>query len=1144
MKTTLTPDGPLNPSSTNLVRARNHSPLMKIKMRLTLLLATLLPVVAAQAQIVDCTCLTNLHELQTNACLGVIPDVCAISFPCLQVPVVPQCSQTPAPGGPVGPGTYPITVTFIDFSTGQAVTQACLVNFVVTMPPGGCGTNSCINPPTGMAAWWPLDEPNGFGVYADLSGNGNAAIVESAGNLGNAGSPNAVAGKVAGASFFYGPTVRGRAPNAASLNFGTNSFSIDCWVNPVLFFGGWQPIVDKLNQSAAFGYALSVFNNNVELRLGNGTLYTHTGPAVTPSVWNFVAVAVDRVANTVTFHVNGVTGLPQPLIPTGNFNSALDLLIGGSHVVTNGYSELAVDEVELFNRVLTSGEMTALWQADSYGKCKPTFPCTNSTVSIFCPPSTNVQTCTTSAIVFYPPPIATTSCGVITNITCVPASGATFPLGTTVVTCTATDSQGNTASCTFNVVVTRDLTPPICPPTSLSVTGCPPRVPNFATNGLVTDNCTPVGQISVVQSPLPGTVLPPGQTLVTLTACDWQTNCVNCNVLITAVYSGALPVITCPTNIVAMAHVGCTPGGATVAYPPPQVSNGTLVSCTPPSSSFFLFGTTVVTCVATNACGTNQCTFTVTVNSGLFTPPCTPPPANMVMWLRFDEYSGPSAFNSAAGNHGYLAGNPPRTIGQFAVNSLCFNGVNQYVQVTPYAAMKFGTNDFTVDVWVKPATSNNTIRTIVDHRELSGPVVRGYSVFLGTNNTVGFQLADGTLSNYYFNTVVPADGRWHFIAISVKRNDPLGIKLYVDGVADVNPKDPTTRPGSITAGPCFPFRVASRSYAVTEMFPGCIDEVELFRRALAPAEIQAIYDARCRGKCRITCSAGGFIGIPECWVGPPLTNTMVIYNLLPFQPFTWSIQPLPVGGNCTKPCPPFSPSSGTGTADVNGNGILQPVITLTTNFGVGDCVCWRLTVTLADGQQTVCDGAYCMTGLLNVCVVPNLPLGQATNLEPSTVAFSFEGAGSSPTVITNAYAVLRSPENVVVLATALSTITVPPAGGGIIQVPASFAFPEYDPGRTYTVAIEADLDGLGAYATLSSVPVINVVPSTPEEVPIEARRGLGGTVIIIWPDPCGTIEINPNPWNPTGWSTGPVQTSPWEFTPAANQTALFIRLRK
>ena len=58
---------------------------------------------------------------------------------------------------------------------------------------------------------------------------------------------------------------------------------------------------------------------------------------------------------------------------------------------------------------------------------------------------------------------------------------------------------------------------------------------------------------------------------------------------------------------------------------------------------------------------------------------------------------------------------------------------------------------------------------------------------------------------------------------------------------------------------------------------------------------------------------------------------MPIYNPLPYpQTFTWSIQPLPVGGNCTKPGPTFSPSSGT----TNAPGLSYAVITTSvTLFG-------------------------------------------------------------------------------------------------------------------------------------------------------------------------------------------------------------------
>ncbi|HKC82839.1 MAG TPA: HYR domain-containing protein, partial [bacterium] len=41
----------------------------------------------------------------------------------------------------------------------------------------------------------------------------------------------------------------------------------------------------------------------------------------------------------------------------------------------------------------------------------------------------------------------------VASLACVPASGSTFPIGTTTVTCTATDTHGNTSSASFTVDV-------------------------------------------------------------------------------------------------------------------------------------------------------------------------------------------------------------------------------------------------------------------------------------------------------------------------------------------------------------------------------------------------------------------------------------------------------------------------------------------------------------------------------------------------------------------------------------------------------------------------------------------------------------------------------------------------------------------
>jgi hypothetical protein len=60
----------------------------------------------------------------------------------------------------------------------------------------------------------------------------------------------------------------------------------------------------------------------------------------------------------------------------------------------------------------------------------------------------------TGAVVTYTDPTATDNCDPSPGVVCSPPSGSTFPVGTTTVTCTATDACGNTSECTFDVTVT------------------------------------------------------------------------------------------------------------------------------------------------------------------------------------------------------------------------------------------------------------------------------------------------------------------------------------------------------------------------------------------------------------------------------------------------------------------------------------------------------------------------------------------------------------------------------------------------------------------------------------------------------------------------------------------------------------------
>lgn len=57
------------------------------------------------------------------------------------------------------------------------------------------------------------------------------------------------------------------------------------------------------------------------------------------------------------------------------------------------------------------------------------------------------------AIVDFDLPVATDACAAEPVVTCDPPSGSVFPIGETIVRCTATDRSGNVTECRFNVVV-------------------------------------------------------------------------------------------------------------------------------------------------------------------------------------------------------------------------------------------------------------------------------------------------------------------------------------------------------------------------------------------------------------------------------------------------------------------------------------------------------------------------------------------------------------------------------------------------------------------------------------------------------------------------------------------------------------------
>jgi hypothetical protein len=205
---------------------------------------------------------------------------------------------------------------------------------------------------------------------------------------------------------------------------------------------------------------------------------------------------------------------------------------------------------------------------------------------------------------------ATDNCAGV-GLTYSAASGSVFNVGATVVTATATDVNGNNASCTFTVNVTDNEAPAITCPANISVNN-DPGVCGAAVsfNASATDNCAGVG---VSYSAASSSVFNVGATVVTATATDVNGNNASCSFTVNVTDNEA-PAIICPANI----SVNNDPGvcGATVSFSASATDNcaGVGLAYSAASGSGFNVGATVVTATATDVNGNSAvCTFNVTV---------------------------------------------------------------------------------------------------------------------------------------------------------------------------------------------------------------------------------------------------------------------------------------------------------------------------------------------------------------------------------------------------------------------------------------------------------------------------------------------------------------------------------------------------
>lgn len=212
-------------------------------------------------------------------------------------------------------------------------------------------------------------------------------------------------------------------------------------------------------------------------------------------------------------------------------------------------------------------------------------------------------------------PTATDAVDGSVTVTCLPASGSLFAVGSTTVACTATDSHGNTATASLTIKI-NDTTEPVVSvpgPLTLEATGPTGATADFAAD--VTAEDVVDGAVSTSCTPGSGTTFPLGTTSVTCTATDAAGN-LGSDAFDVIVLDTTAPVISGSPGDFTVEATG--PDGAVVTFTDPtatDVVDGAVgVRCTPASGSTLPLGPAVITCTATDAAGNSSSSgFTVVV---------------------------------------------------------------------------------------------------------------------------------------------------------------------------------------------------------------------------------------------------------------------------------------------------------------------------------------------------------------------------------------------------------------------------------------------------------------------------------------------------------------------------------------------------
>jgi hypothetical protein len=214
---------------------------------------------------------------------------------------------------------------------------------------------------------------------------------------------------------------------------------------------------------------------------------------------------------------------------------------------------------------------------------------------------------------------------------------------------------------------------------------------------------------------------------------------------------------------------------------------------------------------------------------------------NIAAYWKFDEGSGTTAADAVGGNDGTLTGSPSWTTSGLVNDAITYNGSSQYTKTSSGLSVS---SAFTVALWVNPSV---TLSSSGDYGIFEYGTASASKIAIELNASGGSaRLLTPDLSNtsYYADSSYVGvtsfnANTWYFIVLIY---DGSTKKLYANGATDSHMGVSAT--GTIGSGTQFMVGGDQHgSSGAAHYFPGTIDEVGIWSRALTATEISQLYNS-------------------------------------------------------------------------------------------------------------------------------------------------------------------------------------------------------------------------------------------------------------------------------------------------------------